>query len=105
MRARAVKGGKAEAPDVSAPSLEGPGNYLITMELAGRDPAGLNAIFWPGSPVAPRLEGALGDLVGRHRRCKCVYPFVDTWPRGLERVRMALIRWASGLSPNTRSTL
>ncbi len=42
--ARAVKGGGAEASDVSAPSLEGPGHHsLDTMELAGREPAGLDA--------------------------------------------------------------
>jgi len=43
--ARAVKGGEAEASDVSAPSLEGPGITLITMELAGRESAGLGADF------------------------------------------------------------
>ena len=49
--ARAVKGGEAEAPDVSAPSLEGPEQSpLITMELAGREPAGLDADFLAWRP-------------------------------------------------------
>jgi hypothetical protein len=53
---RAVKGGEAEAPDVSAPSLEGPGPHaLITMEVAGRAPAGLDADFRPGDRSLPRL--------------------------------------------------
>ena len=53
--ARAVKGGEAEAPDVSAPSLEGPEHSLITMEWpAGHRPAWM-PIVRPGDPDPPRL--------------------------------------------------
>ena len=61
--ARAVKGGEAEAPDVSAPSLEGPGTHLDTMEF-GRPPgAGLDA---PLSAVA-RERPACRALAGNGR--------------------------------------
>lgn len=70
---RAVKGGEAEAPDVSAPSLEGPGPHaLITMEVAGRAPAGLDADFRPGDRSLPRLWGGGGPRRCGTNRCMCV---------------------------------
>ena len=73
--ARAVKGGEAEASDVSAPSLEGPGNHPDH-----------NGVGWPGTgrPGSPILGLATRSLPAwseperpwrrSTKRCKCVSP-------------------------------
>jgi hypothetical protein len=59
--ARAVKGGEAEAPDASAPSLEGPGSHPRSH---WRWPAGHRLawmpIFWPGDRSLRRQQGVGG---------------------------------------------
>ena len=72
--ARAVKGGEAEAPDVSAPSLEGLGTHPRSQWRwpAGHRPAWM-PIFCLATRSLRRLEGAGGPgAVGTGGACVCI---------------------------------
>ena len=70
--ARAVKGGEAEAPDVSAPSLEGPG---ITWTQWSRPAplAGLDALLSAGVRVLPPVRRRRARAVSTRGASVCLY--------------------------------
>jgi hypothetical protein len=78
-----IKGGEAEVPTCRRRPLRARRRSENTMELAGRQAAGLDALLLPvRQSVCPRYRPRQDGSGQPHRRCNCVCLTVPACPRG-----------------------